>query len=91
MSEPESQGRRKLSTLEQVVCAWPLVLIAVGGAVGGACGGAAWVINTRIMASSMSAPLRYGLVVLTGLAAGGVWFIAVLLLATLFPTVFAPR
>ena len=76
MTQQPTQERRKLTTLEQIICAWPLVLVVIGGAIGGAFGGAAWVINTRIMASSMAPPMRYGLIVLTGLAAGALWYVA---------------
>lgn len=91
MTQQASEERRKLTILEQVICAWPMVLIFIGGAIGGACGGAAWVINTRIMGSSMAAPMRYGLVVLTGLIAGALWFVAVMVLTTMFPSVFGGK
>lgn len=83
--------KRKLTTFEQVVCAWPLALLLVGGALGGACGGAAWALNTKIMSSALSAPVRYGLIVLTGVGAGFLYFLGIFILASVFPNLFGPR
>ena len=80
---------RKLTTLEQVICAVPLVLIFIGGAIGGAAGGLAWAINQKIMRSNASAPVRYGLTVLTFAGAVGLYFAAVFVLAMMFPNLFA--
>ena len=85
----QAQAKRKLSVVEMVFCAWPIALVAVGGAIGGLFGGLAWAINTKIMASGMSAPMRYGLCVLTGLGAVGAWLLAVFVLAMMFPSMFA--
>ncbi|MDP1737739.1 MAG: hypothetical protein Q8L23_09885 [Caulobacter sp.] len=87
--EGQPTERRKLNGFEHFVCAWPLALMFVGGAIGGLCGGAAWAANTKIMSSKIAAPLRYLLVLLTGLAAGAAYFAAVVLLGMLFPGVFA--
>lgn len=84
-------ARRKLTTLEQVICAWPLALVVVGGAIGGACGGAAWALNTRIMSSNMSAAARYSLVVVSGIGAGILYVGLVSVLALMFPNLFAPQ
>jgi hypothetical protein len=82
-------AQRKLTTLEQVVCAVPLLLIFVGGAIGGAAGGLAWAINQKIMGGNASAPVRYGLTVLTFVGAVGLYFTAIFILAMLFPNLFA--
>ncbi len=79
----------KLTTLQQVFCAWPLALVIVGGAIGGLCGGLAWAINTRIMASALGAPLRYGLCVVTGIVAGVVWFYAAMALTPVLASMFS--
>ena len=91
MSERREREQRQLSMIEHVVCAWPFVLVAVGGALGGACGGLAWAINTRIMASTLSAPMRYGLVFLSGLGAAALYFVGVMLLVMFFPNMFGAR
>lgn len=88
---PATTSRRRLSPLEQGVCAWPIVLIFVGGALGGACGGAAWALNTRIMSSTLSAPVRYALIIASGLGAGLLYFVGVIVLTMLFPNVFGAR
>jgi hypothetical protein len=67
------------------------VLVVIGGAIGGACGGAAWALNTRIMSGSQSAPVRYLLVVLSGVGAFALWFIAVAALTLAFPDLFTAR
>lgn len=80
--------RAKLTTLQQVMCAWPLALVIVGGAIGGLCGGIAWALNTKIMSSSLSPPVRYGLCVLTGIVAAIVWFYAAMMLAPVLASMF---
>jgi hypothetical protein len=79
----------KLTTLQQVFCAWPLALVIVGGAIGGLCGGVAWAINTKIMSSSMAAPMRYGLCVLFGIIAAVVWFYSAVALAPVLASMFS--
>jgi hypothetical protein len=91
MTQQQTAERRKLTPVEHAVCAWPLVFVLVGGAIGGACGGAAWALNTHIMSSSMSAPMRYGLVVLSGIGAFVLYLGVVFVLAMAFPGVFAAR
>ena len=85
----QTPAKPKLTALQQVFCAWPLALVIIGGAIGGACGGAAWAINTRIMSSSMAAPARYGLCLLTGIIAGIVWFFAAMALAPVLASMFS--
>lgn len=91
MTQQQIAERRKLTPLEHAACAWPLLLIFIGGAIGGACGGAAWAVNMRIMSSAMSTPMRYGLVVLSGVAAFVGYLAVVFALATAFPGIFAGR
>jgi len=85
----QASTKPKLTTLQQVVCAWPLALVMIGGAIGGLCGGIAWAINTKIMSSAMAAPTRYGLCVLTGIVAGVVWFYAAMALAPVLASMFS--
>jgi hypothetical protein len=91
MTQQQTTERRKLTPVEHAACAWPIVLVLIGGAIGGAAGGAAWAINTRIMASAMSAPMRYGLVVATGIGAFVLYLAIVFALATTFPGTFAAQ
>ena len=91
MTQVSSQqpAKPKLTALQQVFCAWPLALVAIGGAIGGLCGGAAWAINARIMSSGMSAPVRYGLCVLTGVVAAVVWYFAAMALTPVIASMLA--
>ncbi len=82
-------AKRKLSVVEHIFCAWPIVLVAVGGAIGGACGGAAWAANLRIMRSSMPPLTRYGLCLLTGVGAIALYFVILTAAAMAFPSLFA--
>ena len=84
-----SHERRKLTPIEQVVCALPIALIVIGGAIGGAAGGLAWAINQQIMSSNRSAVIRYALVALTFVGAVALYFVGVMLLALIFPDLFA--
>ena len=90
MTEAHNQqtAKPKLSAVQQAFCAWPLALVAVGGAIGGAFGGVAWAINTRIMSSEMNAPLRYGLCVITGIVAAVIWYFAALALTPIIASMF---
>ena len=90
-SENQATAKQKLNTVELVFAAWPMALVAVGGAIGGLCGGIGWAVNAAIMGSKLSAPVRYGLCVLVGIGAIGLWFVAVFLLAMAFPAMFSQR
>ena len=85
---PVAAARPALTTLQQVVCAWPFVLVIVGGAIGGLCGGVAWAANTKIMSSTLAAPVRYGLCAVTGLVAAVVWFLAAQALTPVLASMF---
>ena len=90
MSEPDATSpERKLTTVEQIVCALPIALIAIGGALGGAAGGLAWAINQKIMRSDKSAAVRYSLVALTFVGAVVAYLAAVVALGIAFPGLFA--
>jgi sulfite exporter TauE/SafE len=79
---------RKLTVVEQIVCALPIALVAVGGAIGGACGGVAWAVNQKIMRSDRSAPVRYLLIALTFVGAVLAYFAVLFALALAFPDLF---
>ena len=64
----------KLPPWAYVLCGWPILLVAIGGAVGGGLGGAAFGINVSIYKSSMPVAAKIVLNLLTGLAAVGIWF-----------------
>jgi hypothetical protein len=84
-------NERKLSIVEQIVCALPIGLVAIGGAVGGAFGGLAWFLNQKIMRSTRSAPVRYALVALTIVGAVAAYFASLVVLVMLFPNLFGQQ
>ncbi len=64
----------KLPLGAHVLCGWPLLLAAVGGALGGGLGGAAYVINIAIYKSTLPVPVKAVLNIVTGIAAIAIWF-----------------
>ena len=92
MSEQnERPAERKLTIVEQIVCAAPIALVTVGGAIGGLCGGLGWAINQKIMRSDRSAGVRYGLAALTFVGAIALYFAVVTVIALVFPSLFAQQ
>ena len=79
----------ELSTATNIFCAWPLVLVAVGGALGGMLGAMAWMLNVKIMKSNFIAAVTIPAVILTGIGAFAAYFVIVMYLAFQFPEVFA--
>ena len=72
----------KLSAGAYVLCGWPLLLVAIGGAIGGGLGGAAFGVNLKIYKSNLPTAAKIVLNLFTGFAAIGLWFaIAAALLA----------
>jgi hypothetical protein len=67
------QPAQKLSTLEHVLCGWPLILVFFGGAIGGALGGIAYAINVAIYRANMPGPLKIVLNPVVGFLAIGLW------------------
>lgn len=84
-----SEARRKASIIDQFVAAWPIVLLLYGGALGGVVGAVAWAINLDFVTRDWSAPIRYGLVLTTGLAAAALYVGVVVILRAIFPNLFA--
>lgn len=69
------QAKPKLPTEAHVMCAWPLLLVAIGGAIGGALGGAAYGVNLAIYKSKLPVIAKVSLNILTGVAAIGIWLV----------------
>jgi len=65
---------RSLPCIAHVLCGWPLLLIAIGGALGGGLGGAAYGINLSIYKSNLSVPAKVISILAVGLGAAGLWF-----------------
>ena len=63
----------KLPIWAHLVCGWPLLLVAIGGAIGGGLGGAAYGVNVAIFRSALPTPLKVLLNLVTGMAAVGIW------------------
>lgn len=63
----------KVSGLVQIACAWPLLLIAIGGLIGGALGGAAYGINLSIYKSQLPLAAKIILNIVTGVGAIVIW------------------
>lgn len=73
---PKSQSSAApVSVGAQLMCAWPLLLVAVGGAIGGALGGLAYGVNLGIYKSTMPTVLKVVLNVVTGLTAIILWMV----------------
>jgi hypothetical protein len=63
----------KVPIWAHLVCGWPLVMVAFGGAIGGGLGGAAYGVNLYIYKSRLPLVAKIPLTVLTGLAAMALW------------------
>ncbi len=72
--ETELESKQKLTASVHVMCGWPLVLVAIGGAIGGGLGGAAYGINIAIYKSKLPTSAKVILNLAVGLAAIGIWF-----------------
>lgn len=78
----------ELSTATNIFCAWPLVLVGLGGALGGVLGAMAWVLNVKIMKSDFIAAVTIPAVILVGIGAFAVYFGIVAYLVLTYPEVF---
>lgn len=76
MTDPDQQSKKddSIPAIAHVLCGWPLVMIAFGGAIGGGLGGAAYGVNLGIYKSELPGPVKAILIVLSGCAAIGIWF-----------------
>lgn len=70
---PAPETKQKLPVSAHVLCGWPLLLIAIGGAIGGGLGGAAYGINISIYKSKLPGIAKAILNLIVGLAAIGIW------------------
>jgi hypothetical protein len=68
--KPESV---KLPAWAHLVCGWPLVMVAFGGAIGGGLGGAAYGVNLWIFKSRLPLAAKVALNVFAGMAAFVFW------------------
>jgi hypothetical protein len=68
-----ASNKPKLPPLAYLLCGWPLLLVAVGGAIGGGLGGAAFGVNVIIYRSKLPLPAKIALNLISGLAAIGIW------------------
>ena len=66
-------AKPKLGAGAQLMCAWPILLVAIGGAVGGLLGSAAYGLNLWIYRSNLPLPAKIALNITSGLSAAGVW------------------
>lgn len=80
---------KKMEWYEHLACGWPLLLVFIGGALGGLCGGAAYAVNAKVFSKDISITKKYAYVILVGVGAFLVYFIAVVVLAMIFPGLFA--
>jgi len=71
--EDSSPQKEKLPASAHVLCGWPLLLVAIGGAIGGGLGGAAYGINVTIYKSKMPVILKIILNLSMGSAAVAIW------------------
>jgi hypothetical protein len=68
----------KLPVIAHVLCGWPLIMVAIGGAIGGALGAVAYAINLSIYKSRMPVIFKLILNLGVGFSAIAVWWIIVL-------------
>jgi hypothetical protein len=66
----------KLSVSAHLMCGWPLLLVAFGGAIGGGLGGAAYAINVMIYKSRLPTAGKIVLNLMAGCAAIVLWVFA---------------
>jgi hypothetical protein len=69
----EKTGTVKLPVWAHLICGWPLVMVAFGGAIGGGLGGAAYGVNLYIFKSRLPLVAKIPLNVFTGLVAMALW------------------
>jgi len=78
----------ELNTATNLFCAWPLLLVGLGGALGGLLGALAWMLNVKIMKSDFIAAVTIPAVILVGLGAFAAYFVIVAYLVLTYPDVF---
>lgn len=84
IDDREIQMARKLSTLEYIVSAIPMILLIVGGALGGVFGAIALMANFRAMRSNMSKLSKALVVIASTIAAGVLYVVCAIVITMLF-------
>ena len=84
-----TEENKKLTWHEHLACGWPLALVGIGGAIGGLCGGAAYAINAKIFGKNLSKSKKYIYSIAVGIGAIAVYFLAIVILAIIFPNLFS--
>jgi predicted lysophospholipase L1 biosynthesis ABC-type transport system permease subunit len=75
MAGATAEPKPRLPLRVHLMCGWPLLLVAIGGAIGGALGGLAYAGNLAIYKSHLAVPLKIVLNVASGLAAIIIWLV----------------
>lgn len=76
-TKPDAAKKEKLPPLVHVVCGWPLILVAVGGAIGGGLGGVAYGLAITFYKRTRSLPQTLAVSVVLGAAAVLGWYLIV--------------
>ncbi|QEF97969.1 hypothetical protein Mal15_20150 [Stieleria maiorica] len=76
--QTKQSGADKVPFSAHLLCGWPFLMVAFGGAIGGGLGGGAYGINMAIYKSNLPIAAKVALNVLTGIAAFAIWFAIVL-------------
>ncbi|MHC4084561.1 MAG: hypothetical protein ACYSWZ_02685 [Planctomycetota bacterium] len=66
--------KEKMPVIGHILCGWPLLLVAIGGAIGGGLGGGAYAINVGIYKSQLPIPAKVVLNIIVGSAAIVIWY-----------------
>ncbi|WP_312842948.1 hypothetical protein [Stutzerimonas nitrititolerans] len=75
MTNTTEKIEKKLTAKAHILCGWPLILVAIGGAIGGGLGAAAYALNVAIYRSSMSRKAKITQNILSGLGAFVAWLV----------------
>lgn len=65
-----------------VLCGWPLILVAFGGAIGGGLGGLAYGISVSLFQTSLPLAVKIVAPILIGIAAVSVWLAIAVAIST---------
>ena len=79
---------RELNVIENIACAWPILLVGLGGLIGGLCGAGAWYLNVKVMKSYVGI-VAYPAVLIIGAGAWALYLAIVVLLVIQFPEIAA--
>ena len=69
-----AETKGKMPVIGHILCGWPLLLVAIGGAIGGGLGGGAYAINVGIYKSQLPIPAKVFLNIIVGSAAIVIWY-----------------